>query len=366
MNPNKRNLSLDLIRIFALFCTISVHFFLNTDFYSQTNFTNIMYLHSFLASFFIICVPLFLILTGYLMSSKKFESFRISNIKKTICIYIISSIFCIVYRVIFKYETFKFSQVISSILNYEAAKYSWYIEMYIGLFLFMPFLNTIYQNLKNKKQKQYLIFIMLLTTCLPNLINYIDLTSNDFFSIEKTFMYLPDYWIELFPITYYFIGAYIREFNVKINKLFNILLIIITTFTSCTFNLCLSEKKLYLFSSLNSYNSIFVLLISILVFVFILNININKVGTKISKFIGNISDICLGGYLLSYIFDDYFYYELNKKISIYDDKLKYFFIIVPLILVSSLLLSYITNFIYNILNFLCYKIYNSLHKIQNK
>ena len=41
-----------------------------------------------------------------------------------------------------------------NIVNFQ--QYSWYVNMYIGLFILIPFLNTIWQNLKTEKQKKYL------------------------------------------------------------------------------------------------------------------------------------------------------------------------------------------------------------------
>ena len=67
----KRNLNADLIRCVAVFSVISVHFLLNGGFYKQEVCGIPMLVMCMYRSFFMTCVPLFLILTGYLMGRKK-------------------------------------------------------------------------------------------------------------------------------------------------------------------------------------------------------------------------------------------------------------------------------------------------------
>ena len=72
MEKNKlvRDYRLDIIRIFSLFCVIAVHFFLNSGFYDEIVVEKRMYIMSIFRSFFIICVPMFIMLTGYLVNGK--------------------------------------------------------------------------------------------------------------------------------------------------------------------------------------------------------------------------------------------------------------------------------------------------------
>ena len=104
-----------------------------------------------------ISVPLFLLLTGYLMRKKELSKKYYSGIKKTLSIYILASLACLIYKVLFLNMNYSLFGIIKDILGFSLAKYSWYIEMYIGLFLLIPFLNLIYNNLKTKKEKQTLI-----------------------------------------------------------------------------------------------------------------------------------------------------------------------------------------------------------------
>lgn len=111
-----------------------------------------MILATIMRNMFMICVPLFLLLTGYLMSNKKVEKKYYKGIIKTLYVFILTSIICGFY----KYQKGNYNNLIElflSIFDYTGAGYSWYIEMYIGLFLLIPFLNLIYNNLTSKNKK---------------------------------------------------------------------------------------------------------------------------------------------------------------------------------------------------------------------
>lgn len=70
MKTQNRNPAMDLIRCVALLCVVGVHFFMHTGFYEQTVQGVGMYIAMVLRTFLMVCVPLFLILSGYLMRTK--------------------------------------------------------------------------------------------------------------------------------------------------------------------------------------------------------------------------------------------------------------------------------------------------------
>ena len=87
-----RDVRLDIIRIFSLFCVIAVHFFLNSGFYNEIVIGKKMYIMSIIRSFFIICVPMFIMLTGYLVNGKTLSKKYYKGIIKILIIYLICSI----------------------------------------------------------------------------------------------------------------------------------------------------------------------------------------------------------------------------------------------------------------------------------
>lgn len=63
-----RDLGLDITRIIAFASVPSVHFFLNSGFYDTPVLGEKMYIMVIFRTLFMICVPLFMLLSGYLMS----------------------------------------------------------------------------------------------------------------------------------------------------------------------------------------------------------------------------------------------------------------------------------------------------------
>lgn len=142
----KRNINLDLIRCVAVLCVISVHFFLNNGFYNEIVQGKAMCLMTIMRTSFMVCVPLFLLLTGYLMNHKVLSRRYYLGIIKVLGTYVLASIACILVNIFYHQQEISFKQAVLSIFDFTGARYSWYIEMYIGLFLLIPFLifiNTI-------------------------------------------------------------------------------------------------------------------------------------------------------------------------------------------------------------------------------
>lgn len=152
----RRNINIDLIKCLAAICVISVHFFLHIGYYTEPMVGKRMLVMTFMRTSFMICVPLFIIITGYLMCNKTLSVKYFSGIRHTIVMCIIISVFCLLYRRTLEQE-FSIKEGIRWIFNYTAAPYAWYIEMYIGLFIIIPFLNVLYQNLRNRKEKELLL-----------------------------------------------------------------------------------------------------------------------------------------------------------------------------------------------------------------
>ncbi len=348
----QRNPAMDIIRCFAFFFVVSVHFFLNSGYYDEIVSGPRMYIMTLMRSFFMICVPLFMVLSGYLMCNKTVNKSFYKKLTYTVSIYLLSSACCVLYRVIFLHKTFSAAGFIKGFFDYSNAPYSWYVEMYIGLFLLCPFLNLVYNNLKTKKEKQVLLATFLLLTAAPQAVNIFipdmkwllnPAASSNYFKI------LPNYWVSLYPVTYYFIGCYLREYKLKIScktiALSSVLLFILNGM----FNYYRSLNSTFIWGTWQEYSSLLVAAQTVLFFAFFDNINYSKVTAKASKMMAKISELCFGGYLLSWIFDDMFYKILNNAVSDIQLRLEYFALIVPLVCICSIILSFVVNAIYHLI-----------------
>lgn len=330
----KRNINIDLIKCVAVFSVISVHFFANVWLYKNViNSTN-MYIGIFFRTLFMICVPLFIITTGYLMKNKTLSKKYYLGVLRVLIIYLLDAFIYLGYNTIYNGESFSIRHIIKNILNFDIG-YSWYIKMYLGLFLLIPFINLIYNNLKNKKQKQVLILTMLVLTSFQGIFNI-------------KYNLIPDWWISIYPLTYYFIGCYLKEYKINLNKYLNILLFFIVLIISSIINLYFSKGNYFVWGIYNDWGSIFNVLTSVLVFIFVINLNLNKINSKVSRIISKISELSLGMYLTSSVVDDFLYFNYFKDIDFFS--FKGYFKIVPLVLILSISLSIIINIIYKIID----------------
>lgn len=330
----KRNLNLDLIRSVAIFFVISVHFLLNTSFYSTAVYGKKMYLLILFRVVFMSCVSLFIMLTGYLMNKKEPTKEYYKKIGKVVMTYLICSLVCILFRILYNGETYSIFDAIKAILNFSACKYAWYIEMYLGLYIIIPFLNKVYNGCKDKKEKRILIGAFAFLTIVPSTVNI-------------CFKIIPSFWNVIYPITYYFAGAYLNEYNPKVNKKWSIPLLILLTVIFGTFNYFYFYKAKFNFLPFVGEAGIETFIVTTLIFIILMNFDLNKMPQNVAKIITKISELSLGMYLLSYIFDTIFYNygDFKIKAPTMIEQFKYYFVIVPVVFVCSACASQIVEWI---------------------
>ena len=303
----QRNLNADLIRCTAVFSVISVHFLLNTGFYSVETQGGVMLFMCMVRSLFMVCVPLFMILTGYLMWQKQLSRSYYKGIIKTLEIYILASVCCQLFKRYVQGDVeISLRSAILGILDYDAANYAWYVEMYIGLFLIIPFLNLIYHGLKNQKEKQILLISMIALTMAPKLLNNFNFTLAGWWAspsmAESYDPIVPGFFTSMYPITYYFIGAYLREFGWKISKWKNLLLLVGAIIIFGGYNFWRSDGGKFVWASNSTWGGEN-LITATLLFNLLLQVKVIQWPSIIKAGLVYISQISFGMYLVSWIFD---------------------------------------------------------------
>lgn len=136
-----------------------MHFFLNSGFYNESIIGKRMLFMCIVRSFFIICVPMFITLTGYLMNKKEFSKKYYNGLFHTLIIYFICSVVYFVFSYFYFNQEVNIQIFFQNLLSFNGTRYAWYIEMYIGLFLMIQFLNLVFNHLKDKKH----VWALLLT-----------------------------------------------------------------------------------------------------------------------------------------------------------------------------------------------------------
>lgn len=324
---------LDIIRCFAIFSVIAGHFFvLNTPF-RETIFDASGMLGQGLVYllFNATGVPLFIMMTGYL-NAHKVECNRkyYKGMGRVLISYLLFSIITILFRKYYLHEDFSWIQWGLKILDFSAIPYGWYIEMWIGLYLLTPFLNLLYKAIPTQKQKLILLVTLYTLTALPDLLNRYGLHL------------VPGFWQSVFPLTYFFIGSYIREYEPEL-KGKKIVVAIIAILVICAinpvFNL-LFVKEHTMIQIAGGSNGVFGTIVAVLTFILLYKIDIWNVWTK--NVLVRISLLSLDMYLCCYIFDRIFYPYFIERYFINQTQFGvYFFVIIPLVFVASLAMAWL-------------------------
>ena len=336
----KRYFGIDLVKAIAAFFVISVHFFLNNGFYNADVKGIGMFISIIFRWIFYIAVPLFIIITGYLCKDKKLEKKYYKKIIPVLLTYLFISIICIIFRIFYLHEHKRILLWILSIFNFSADGYSWYVEMYIGLFLLIPFLNILYNGLETRKNKQIFIIILGILISLPSLINNI-------YVKEIKLEIIPEWWKSIYPLIYYFIGCYIKEYGIKINKFKGILLFIGLILFESIASYIYNYNSTFSWDFIQGYGSLQVVVITTIFFLLLYDIKCEgKIKTKI---INKIASLSLDIYLFSFIVDKVVYGHLWKKFSTPMDYLPYMILIILIVFISSFVLSYIKDLIFRLI-----------------
>lgn len=345
-----RNPAMDILRIVAVLCVISIHFFYHTGYYNTTADNDLMYFATVLRTLFSVCVPLFMILSGFLLCNKTLKKGYYSGIRKTIIVYILVAIACIIYKSCNGSYTLTTLTFFMGIFDFTGANYSWYIEMYIGLFLIVPFLNIIYKNLDSRKQKNILLITLIAITILPSLFNAFKFDSYEWWANPATDTdtqkLMPSWWVGIYPITYYFTGCYIREYGTKIKNVFLIIALVIAIFGFGTFNFYRCYGSTFTTANYVYWYGIEPYVMSVLIFLIISKLKLENINVKAKFALWKISDLVLGTYLVSFIFDSIYYYEiLNINTPDFYARFPFMPLMVLWVFVSALLSSAILNII---------------------
>lgn len=299
---------------------------------------------------FMVCVPLFLILTGYLSGKEELNLLYYKKKFRIYITYVLASLACEIYSIFFQHNSKSIIDVVKGILAFRSAPYSWYVELYLAMILIIPFLNIMWRGIGGQKGRIILIISLVVISSLPTLLNvyrFEDVSWWSMPSVDSNYQKLiPDFFNDAYPITYYFIGMYIKEYGFKINKYLNLVLIGFVVALAGVYNYWRCLGSVFIWGSWAYWNSLFVVVFSSLSFVFFVNRQYEKVPPAIVAFFRWLSPLTLGIYLVSSVFDNVYYGILNGRVVQVWDKLKYYPLIVPAVFISSMLVSYIINIIY--------------------
>lgn len=188
----ERKLGLDIIRAFAICAIMLVHTLNYSDGINSNLQSPSWMLYVFIRFVSAMGVPLFLLLTGYLQTSRNIDKKHYTSIIPILISYFVISIINVITENTVLDGKIGLYEFITRLFDFEYG-YSWYVEIYIGLFLLIPFLNILYRNI-DKKQKLILIGSLSFLTFLPSALQH-------YIVNDSVFEILPDFFMKLYPVS---------------------------------------------------------------------------------------------------------------------------------------------------------------------
>ncbi len=345
----KRDINLDVIRIFAFLCIPFVHFFLNTGFYSQKVDNPVMIILMCLRNICLTCIPLFMMLTGYLQGTKDIKPDKkyYAKTAKFIIPYLITSLLILILNGLLNRNIPSVLEIIKGFTTFTG--YSWYVEMYIGVFIFIPFLNMLYRGIKTKKQEKLLIFALIFFTLLPSAVNtYSFGTDNWLFSSSENFVkIIPDFWKRLYPITFYYTGTYLRKHKdeMKLSTFKRFLLALGTIAVSSLYCIIRNYGKTPSVYSWVSRSSFVIYLPAVAIFFFLISVDFSKTPKGLARFLGKLSELTFSAYLCSYLVDKIIYRYLLRLAPTFKEQLLTLPLTLPVVIICSLAAAFVVDLI---------------------
>ena len=310
-NKKERSLGLDIIRTIAIFLVFVTHSIAYKGVLNVNQLSLKWSIYMVIRFLSMSSVPLFLLLTGYLNTKKEISKKYYKGIIPLLISYIAISLIEIISTALYTKVPIDWKLELIKILNFTANGYAWYFEMYIGLFLLIPFLNILYDNLNSKKEKIILVSSLVFLTFIPQIVK-------SFKAYDMWLNITPDYWQIIYPITYFYIGKLIREFQPKFSIIKRIVLFIVALSIPCIFCYVYSTKTEYAWYIFNGFEALTNAFTATSIFLLFYDLKM-KIPV-LGKVITEISICSFEMYLFSSIWDKYLYskYSYNMLIMVLD------------------------------------------------
>ena len=326
----ERDFSMDAVRAGAVILVIAVHFFLYTGFYELPLSGPTMALCAWLRMLFMSSVPLFLLLSGYFCVRRRWSKRYLLGLAPILLTYVICGVLCRLFMRFSMHDRTELRVLLLCFLDFSAAPYGWYVEMYLGLYLLMPLLNAGWQGLRDGGRSAALISLLVLTA-LPTVTNL-------------NCQILPDWWLRLYPITYYLLGCRLRESPKLIRKTPGWALLLgwfaLAAAAAAMHWRLLPDGSAFEWAAYVDYSSPFVVGASVCAFSLLGRARDSGVPRALRFAVTLVARLSLPIFLLSYMFDSLFYPLLNGKVELLKWRLPFLPLTVAAVLICSTLLAW--------------------------
>lgn len=334
LRGEERIYGLDVVRFFAVISVPAVHFMGLTGYYEAQLKGGAMFFATCIRWLFICCVPLFLTLTGYFKHNKGINFAHYKSIFAVLATHIF--ITCIRLYVDKSYHGVELTgdYIMHKLVYFE---YGWYVKLYIGIMLLIPFFNLIWSALEERWHKELLILTLVFLCSMGPL----------------TYNIIPSSWVIIYVFIYYFMGAYLCDYEVYINKWLNAALIVlmVCVITAGGF-LHPTEQGTFnwnfaAYGDNSGYSSLPVVILTFLIMTFLIDADTGFKPVRV--LFCSFSVVSLEMYMLSQMFDGIIYPKLEYAgfVDIFPR--------MPLVVGVVVLLSYVSSHIKRLI-FMLFKI----------
>ena len=328
----ERKLNIDLLKCIAIVFVVGVHFFLHTNYYGQSFTFKSIFLSSFIWMILMTCVPLFIMTTGYLMKDKTYSEDYFIKLLPVIGIYALTAAVYTFFDMRVVNEEY-LGKLFENIFSFS--HYAWYVNLYIGLYMLIPFLNAGFNSLTSRKNQVVVLGILVLFTIVPPTLSLLNNNEQNFMILPHI---IPDYWKGLWPITYYLLGAFLASSKKKSSFKELVFVIFILDILSVFGLAAISETTFGI-----EYGVLPVFLLSSLIFYSVIHLKVSIKNEWLQRVVLFISKNTLPIYLLSEIGDYYWYPKMVEKWGDFTNLFLRFPLIVIFLLIQAILMTFILN-----------------------
>lgn len=278
-----RDANIELLRILAMLMIVSLHYLYRGEGLTQNRIFGINWFFSWtLEAICIVAVNCYVLISGYFLVNSQFRLGKLFRLWAqvlfySICIYLVLTGIGL--------ERFSLKHLAIACLPVLTNSY-WFATVYIAMYISSPFLNILIHALSKKQFQNLLIVLFALLSVWPTVLPF-------GFSLDKTGGFSIIHFVFL-----YFIGSYIRlNWNYEFRKSYYF-----GAYLSITLMIAASKVILcyFGFNALSSmffeYNSVTVILSSVLLFLFFRSISIKN--ALLNKIIASVSVLTFGVYLI--------------------------------------------------------------------
>ena len=290
-----RNSNFELMRIVSMFFIVIYNIIIHGKLLENSHGTTHFVLYIILATC-IVHVNSFILVTGYFQCKSKLKFTKVIQLNNSIWFYTVS---IVLFFIIVKGNTFNSTELLKTFLPISYNDY-WFLTNYLILYLISPILNTVINNIDEKKFKRIIVLLLFIDSILPTL------TNSSFFNV--TLGYSLYHFIFL-----YFVGAFLRNYPIedwyifkktskKALQLISLFIFFLMAFINIinqsaskellNMHPIIAEVGIIFSNSFIAYNNPLVIIQTIAFFVFFSTLNLK------SSFINYISTATIGIYLI--------------------------------------------------------------------